>query len=115
MLPLKPNKIMSRGNLFQHMPTDLSEEVFETLAQSGAVKIERIVSRGHTSPPSGWYDQAQDEWVIVLQGSATLAFADGATVDLREGDYLTIPAHRRHRVASTSSQPETVWLAVHYG
>ena len=55
-----------------------------------------------------------DEWVIVLRGSATLAFADGATVDLHEGDYLTIPAHRKHRVSRTSSDPETVWLAVHY-
>jgi cupin 2 domain-containing protein len=105
---------MSRGNLFQHIPTDLDEEVFETLVQSGTVKIERIISSSHTSPESGWYDQDKEEWVIVLRGSATISFADGSAVDLQEGDYLAIPAHRKHRVSRTSSEPETVWLAVHY-
>ena len=58
---------MSRGNLFNQIPTDLSEEVFETLAQSSEVKIERIISNGQASPKSGWYDQEKDEWVIVLK------------------------------------------------
>jgi len=105
---------MSRGNLFEQIPADLTEEVFETLRQKGKVKIERIISSGQSSPASGWYDQEQDEWVIVLQGSATLAFADGSAVDLAEGDYLDIPAHTKHRVTRTSSQPPTLWLAIHY-
>ena len=105
---------MSPSNLFKQIPADLSEEVFETLAQGGEVKIERIISHGQSSPRSGWYDQENDEWVIVLKGFATIAFEDGSIVELEEGDYLTIPAHCKHRVTRTSSDPETVWLAVHY-
>lgn len=80
------------------------------LYENPAVKIERIVSRSHPSPPGFWYDQDQDEWVMVLKGRAVLEFEDEA-VALGEGDYLTIPKHARHRVRETSD--ETIWLAVH--
>jgi len=30
------------------------------------------------------------------------------------GDYLHIPAHRRHRVVWIDPAQATVWLAVHY-
>ena len=109
-----PGQTMSQGNLFKQLPTDLSEEVFETLAQGSEVRIERIISSGQSSPKTGWYDQEKHEWVIVLKGSATITFENGSVVDLQEGDYLNIPAHRKHRVTRTSSNPETVWLAVHY-
>ena len=105
---------MSKGNLLSNIPADLSNEVFEDLVVSDKVKIERIVSSGHTSPESGWYDQDQNEWVMVVQGEAEIEFDDGSTVQLGTGDYLHIPAHRRHRVSMTSSSPETVWLAIHY-
>ncbi len=105
---------MSRGNLFNQIPSDLSEEVFETLAQSSEVKIERIISNGQASPKSGWYDQEKDEWVIVLKGFATISFENGSVVELEEGDYLNIPARMKHRVIRTSAKPGTIWLAVHY-
>ena len=105
---------MSQGNVFEQMPTDLSEEVFETLAQSNEVKIERIISNGQISPKSGWYDQGKHEWVIVLKGAAAISFENGSIVNLKEGDYLNIPAHKKHRVIRTSSNPETIWLAIHY-
>jgi cupin 2 domain-containing protein len=86
-------------------------ESFLTLFDNGTTKIERIVSRSHASPKDFWYDQADDEWVVVLGGDATLEFADGKLVEMRSGDYLTIPRHVKHRVARTSA--ETIWLAVH--
>ena len=101
-------------NLFEAIPEDLSNEVFEQLAAGGSARIERIVSKGHRSPASGWYDQAQDEWVAVLSGEAVLEFEGRPPVTLQPGDYLTIPAHRRHRVAWTAPQVETIWLAVHF-
>jgi cupin 2 domain-containing protein len=107
-------ELISTSNLFQQIPSDLSEEVFETLAAKGDVKIERIISRGHASPKTGWYDQDKDEWVAVLTGFATIAFENGSVVDLQAGDYLHIPAHTKHRVTSTSSEPPTLWLAAHY-
>ena len=102
-------------NLFADIPTDLREEVFTTLVADAQVKIERIVSKGHTSPDEGWYDQSLHEWVLVLRGTAEIAFESKPSVTLGPGDYLLLPAHIKHRVDRTSSDPETVWLAVHYG
>lgn len=101
-------------NLFDAIPDRLDDERFETLVTGEAVQVERIVSRGHTSPSSGWYDQAWDEWVIVLKGEGEVVFEDGEAVRLRPGDHLQIPAHRRHRVAWTDPERDTIWLAVHY-
>ena len=98
-------------NLFANLPADVDGETLVTLFENAAVKVERIVSHTHSSPEGFWYDQADDEWVIVLSGSATLEFADDEMVELKPGDYLTIPRHVKHRVARASS--ETVWLAVH--
>ena len=92
---------------------EVHPEVFDTLAAAGPVRIERIVSHGQASPEDFWYDQAQAEWVMVVQGAARLAFADGE-VALAAGDWLTIPAHCRHRVAWTAPDQDTVWLAVFY-
>lgn len=85
----------------------------EELFASGGVRIERILSCGHTSPAQGWYDQVQDEWVALLQGEARLQFERSAEVKLAAGDWLLIRAHQRHRVSYTSTQPPCVWLAVH--
>ena len=102
------------ANLLSDFPADLSGEQFETVVASPAVRIERIVSRGHASPPGFWYDQAQHEWVVVLAGAARLRFEDGDTVEMKPGDHVNIPAHRRHRVEWTHPDEPTVWLAIHY-
>lgn len=101
-------------NLFADIPRALPEERFDTLIETGAVRIQRIVSKGHASPAAGWYEQQRNEWVMLLQGSARLAFADGREVDLGPGDWLEIPARQKHRVAWTDPEQESVWLAVHY-
>ena len=104
----------ANGNLLTGVPADLPQELFETLAHSDAVHIERIVSKGHASPAEGWYDQQRNEWVLLLQGAARIAFADGDDVTLKPGDWLRIPARCKHRVAWTDPEQESVWLAVHY-
>lgn len=104
---------LQRGNLLDALPATLPREQFEVLARWPAARIERIVSRGHTSPDQGWYDQEDDEWVAVLEGEAQLRFEDGETVDLKCGNWLLIPARKRHRVSYTSTEPACVWLAVH--
>lgn len=104
-------------NLFNDIPDTLPEELFSVLAQSDAVKVERIVSDGHASPEGFWYDQDQQEWVVLLSGSARLLVEreEGVeTVDLSPGDYLLLPAHCRHRVESTSSTEKSIWLAVFF-
>ena len=102
------------GNLFAAIPADIPQEIFTDLVQAGHVTIKRIVSRGQASPVTGWYDQDEHEWVLVLAGAADIAFGNGDPVRLEKGSYLNIPAHTRHRVAWTSPDTETIWLAVHY-
>ena len=101
-------------NLLEDLPTDLATELVEILAENKQVRIERIVSTGHSSPPEFWYDQHETEWVVLLTGAAELLFDDQSSVSLSPGDHLLIPAHRRHRVESTSSSEPTVWLAVFF-
>jgi len=102
------------NNIFAALPENLTAEVFEKLVDSDNVTIERIVSKGHTSPKSGWYDQDNHEWVMVLKGEAKLVFENEPELHLKAGDYINIPAHTRHRVSWTPPERETVWLAVHY-
>jgi len=102
-------------NLFHDIPSHLPTELIEIISGSDAVRIERIISRGHTSAPDAWYDQDNHEFVVLLQGRARLQFAGSdALVSLKPGDYLCIPAHQRHRVDWTDPEHDTVWLAVHY-
>jgi len=106
--------IKKTPSIFDDMPKDLTAESFATLAQKGDVKIERIVSQGHSSPESGWYDQTQDEWVIVLQGEAIISFEDDENVHLGIGDHILISAHTKHKVSWTTPKIETIWIAVHF-
>lgn len=101
-------------NLFADIPDRLPDELLETLLADGTFRIERIVSHGHTSPAGFWYDQDQAEWVIVLQGSARLEFEGDEPLPMGPGDFVHIPAHKRHRVAWTTPDEPTIWLAVHY-
>jgi len=105
---------MRLGNIFESIPDDLDEEFFDQIVQNQRVRIERIVSRGQVSPESGWYDQDQDEWVLLLKGGAVIAFADGTEARLESGDHINLPAHTRHRVSWSAPETETIWLAVHY-
>ena len=102
-------------NLFEGIAPGRAEETFDVLAQSAAVRVERIVSTGQATPPGEWLAQERDEWVVVLRGRARLRFEDIDTpVVMGPGDHVTIPAHRRHRVEWTDPEQATVWLAVHY-
>ncbi len=105
---------MKLANIFDSIPDSFEQELSQLLAQNENLRIERIVSKGHTSPASGWYDQEENEWLIVLKGAAILAFEHADDVRLKCGDYLNIPAHTRHRVTWTEPDSETVWLAIHY-
>ncbi|BCS53359.1 cupin [Geobacter sp. SVR] len=93
----------------------LTEELFQTLAASGGARVERIVSLGQCSPEGEWFDQDQDEWVLLLAGEALLLLeGEPAPRRLASGDHLLIPAHCRHRVAWTDPDRHTIWLAVHF-
>ena len=100
-------------NLFVDIPSQLPKEVFTTLISAANVRIERIVSHGHASPEVFWYDQDEYEWVIVLKGAARLRFED-SILEMKPGDFVNIPAHKRHRVEWTTPDEPTIWLAIFY-
>jgi len=106
---------MPSANLFDNLPDKpTTEEIVEQLLAISNVRIERIVSTGQASAPGFWYDQAQAEWVLLIQGSAEIRFEDESTVRaLKAGDFLYISPHRCHRVVFTQTEPQTVWLAIH--
>ena len=103
------------GSLFENIPAELSDELFETICSSNRVRIKRIVSKGHASAEGFWYDQDQNEFVLVMQGSAGLSIeGEDDMVSLKAGDYIEIGSHVKHRVEWTDASCETIWLAVHY-
>ena len=106
---------MKVKNIFSDVPQSVPEEIFENLISSENCKSERIVSRGHTTPEEKWYDQDKNEFVLILRGNAELLFKEkNELVKMKEGDYVNIPAHKKHRVEKTSTEKETIWLVIHY-
>jgi len=86
----------------------------ERLAGNANARVERIVSRGHVSPPGFWYDQDETEWVMLVKGSARIRFFDDFVLEMRAGDHVTLPPHTRHRVEWTAPGEDTVWVAVFF-
>ena len=101
-------------NLFDTMPARTGDEAFTDLLTRPGVRIERIVSHGHSTPADSPYDQDHDEWVLLLRGSAGLWIDGEGERDLRPGDHVLIPAHCVHRVTRTAENEPTVWLAIHF-
>jgi cupin 2 domain-containing protein len=107
-------KILSK-NIFEDIPVNVTEETVEIISETDSIRIERIVSRAHSSPHDFWYDQEKNEYVIILKGRAGLAFEKrDDVIVMGPGDYLEIPAHVRHRVEWTDPEEDTIWLAINY-
>jgi cupin 2 domain-containing protein len=108
-------ELTMKGTLLEGIPVELPEEIFDTLCSTDNVRIERIVSRGHASPEGFWYDQENNEFILIVQGSAGLRLENESDIMvLKTGDYLNIGAHVKHRVEWTDPAGETIWLAVYY-
>ena len=94
-------------NIFDYI-TPKTGETFSTLLEHKNIKINHIVSSSDVEPVE--YVQGEDEWVVLIEGEATLLVKDEEKV-LKKGDTLFIPAKTPHKVLKTSHG--TVWLAVH--
>ncbi len=106
---------MKTANIFDSIPESMPDEVFQDIIKSSGFRLERIISRGHSTEPGKWYDQEEDEWVMLISGEAELLFEEGyEKIRMKPGDYLLIPAHKRHRVEWTAKDQDTVWLALHF-
>jgi cupin 2 domain-containing protein len=102
----------SVSNIYSDIPNHLPQELFTLLLKDKNVRIERIVSQGQRTPVGEWYDQMQNEWVIMLQGEAVIEYETMEQHALKTGDFLFIPAHTKHRVSWTATLQKTVWLAI---
>ena len=102
-------------NLFHGQDLDDGEEHVRMLCQGPDWRLMRIESCAASSPEGFWYDQAENEWLTLMRGSARLQFKDPEECfDLSVGDQLLIPAHRRHRLVRTDPHPGTLWLALYW-
>ncbi len=88
-------------------PVDGAETTAELL-QHKNVTINRVCSNSLEN--GSWYDQNEDEWLVLIRGAAILLIDDEEKA-LKSGDTLFIPAHELHRVISTSDN--ALWLTVH--
>ena len=104
--------MMKKLNIYSNIPKKLSDEMVDVIFQSEIIRIERIISDGQASPDNFWYDQDENEWVILLKGKAKIKYQDEAEQYLMEGDYIFIPSHKKHRVEWTDNNTKTIWLAV---
>ena len=106
---------MKPQNIFSPHPGSLTTEIFENLLKTDRFVLKRIISSGQATPPGEWYDQDEEEWVIVLSGSAGIRFEGQKELTMMHpGDYIQIPAHQRHRIEWTDAKRKTVWLALHF-
>ena len=106
---------VKKSNLFADIPAQFHSELSQRIAYGKGIRIERIISRGHASPEGFWYDEAENEWVLLLRGAARIRFESGDEVlEMKPGDHVTIPSRARHRVEWTTPDEETIWLAVFY-
>ena len=106
---------IEKESIFSGIPLSARSEFVERIAWRKGVRIERIVSKGHSSAAGYWYDQAETEWVLLVKGAARIRFeADDSVVEMKAGDHITIPPRARHRVDWTSPDEETIWVAVFY-
>ena len=99
-------------NLLDSIPVSSQKEIFETLIKNDTIKIERIVSYGQITPQNYWYNQTQDEFVLIVSGAAKIKYDNETIYHLKENDSLNIPAFQKHQVIYTNNP--TVWLAIFY-
>lgn len=106
--------MIEKKNIYDSQPRSTEVEFFEDLISESGFRLERIISEGHASPENFWYDQNENEFVLLLQGSAEISFEDGQTIRMSDGDYIIIPKHTKHRVEKTAPSKKTFWLTLFF-
>ncbi|TLT00230.1 cupin domain-containing protein [Aliarcobacter cibarius] len=105
--------MLKKYNIFDKVIIDKNEEIFFQIFKNESIRVERIVSNGQKSPENFWYEQEENEYILLLSGNAILEFED-FEVELKKGDCLNIEAMQKHRVKFTSLDEPTIWFAVFY-
>jgi cupin 2 domain-containing protein len=105
---------MTTAKLLTNLLPNPPSELFTTLLESANLRIERIVSDGRSSREGFWHDQQQHQRVVKLKVPDRLRFeGDEQPVDMKPGDFMNIPARKKHRGEWTAPNEPTIWRAVH--
>lgn len=100
-------------NIYNDIPVNFDKEIFEDILKNDNIRIERIISNGPESNDGNWYNQKENEFVILLKGKAKIIF-ENFDVELNEGSYINISANTKHKVEITDENEKCIWLAVFY-
>lgn len=107
--------MIEKKNIFKNLPDSSKGEIFQDIIDNHNFKLESIVSSGQATPDGEWYDQPNDEWVLLLQGSGVLIFEDESeSCRMNPGDHILISAHKKHRVEETDKNGKSIWIALHF-
>ena len=91
------------NNIFDNIPEKFTEEIIENIFIKQNLVIERIVSNGHSTLANHWYDQLEDEWLILLKGEATI---------LLETNNQLITASNEPAADNAGSRGSETWLGL---
>lgn len=97
-----------RGRLEPPSNAPAEGERVTKLVELPSATVEQILSGVLAAPVS--FEQAHDEWVLVLDGRARL-LVEETEIELQAGEWLLLPAGCPHTVLETQSG--TSWLALH--
>ena len=92
------------------IPNQSDSEIFETIFKNKNMRVERIISYGQSTPDDFWYDQDEDEFVVVLEGFAKILYDINEIYELKKDESLLIPSHQKHKVIYTTNP--TIWLCI---
>lgn len=104
-------------NIFKYPNISLSDSVesFEDIFENENFRIEKIYSSGQSTPIGEWLKEEVNEFVLLVEGSASIIFKENnQEIHLNEGDYFIIPKNTEHRVEKTDSETITTWLTIHF-
>ncbi|EAQ6497558.1 cupin domain-containing protein [Salmonella enterica subsp. salamae] len=105
-------KINLLDNIHATLPVELIQSI---LVGDNGFRMERIVSRGHYTSSGFWYDQNENEWIMLVSGSAIIEYEENKKlIEMYPGDTIIIPAHCRHRVVWTDPLQCSIWLVIFY-
>lgn len=104
---------MKKKNIYENILINKLDEEFTDILKNEKLRIERIVSNGQSSKDNFWYEQDENEFILLIEGDAIIEFED-KEISLKKGDYLDIKAKVRHRVKETNNKNPTIWLAIFY-